>query len=170
MNKLMVAFGIALSTLLPACGGDEVADDPGADDVAVSTAELRACNAPVAAHATFLNGDGTGAPVTNYVSAVVRSTSNPRGSTYWIENTGLQLVSTGPCSGFICTGFTTRQYIHGNYNGRITVDVEGNVLLPGGVRVTPSSCVQPTASSTVIQGTGSDGRAYTITLQNQWLG
>jgi hypothetical protein len=168
-------LGLALAAALMACGGEPTAEDQ--QDLKTSEGALTSCNAPINAHADWLDSTRTGSPWClgcSYVSTEIRNSATGQPIlNYWA---GIDQVTTrfypGFCSGGICfPPRTVRTGITGSWYGYIAVDLEGVVtfdLNGARIRVTPNWCGADANGTTTIIGVGSDNVPYQVILTNTW--
>jgi hypothetical protein len=181
---LKQAFGmmVVLATMLGGCTAETTdAERVDLEDEEVAEAEqaLASCNAPINAHADWLQATRNGTSwciECSFVTIEIRNyVTNQVVLYYWagIDQVTMQYTPyfcwAGQCSG----GTWYRTGIRGDFYGPVSVSLGGLVAFQNSagatVHIQPQVCAPITSGQTMLSGLGSDGVLYTVTLSNTWF-
>lgn len=182
MVKRIGFWGLALACLSVACAeapaGENEVESEGGEPVAESGAALQSCNAPIDAHADWLDATRDGehwCTGCTFVNFEVRNaaTDAPVLNYYAAIDSVSQRFVPGFCYGNFCFPSSwQRTGIYSDFYQGVSVSRGGDVTFNLGgqpIALTPDACVATTGSVTTITGTGSNGVRYTVRLSNTWF-
>jgi hypothetical protein len=178
------AFGVVvvLATMLGGCTAETTdAEMVDLEDEEVAEAEeaLASCNAPINAHADWIQSTRNGSSwciECSYVSIEIRNyATNQVVLSYWagIDQVTMQYTPYFCFNGYCSGGTWSRTGIRGDFYAPVSVSLQGVVGFQNSagttVYVDPLVCSPITNGKTTLTGLGSDGVHYTVTLTNTWF-